>query len=128
MKVRNSFARAVAAAICLTAAAAVAEEPAKGVDAAPRPEKWAVPMTRAGVPNLHKVSDKLYRSAQPTAEGMTNLVALGIKTVVNLRDNHSDSDEIGALHPQVRGAASQGQVESGEDSLRQVVTRHMFVH
>ena len=51
----------------------------------------------AGVPNLHKVSDKLYRSAQPTAEGMTNIVALGIKTVVNLRDNHSDSDEIGDL-------------------------------
>ncbi len=62
-----------------------------------RPEEWAVPMTCAGVPNLHKVSDKLYRSAQPTAEGMTNLVALGIKTVVNLRDNHSDSDEIGGL-------------------------------
>ena len=62
-----------------------------------RPAKWAVPMARAGVPNLHKVSDTLYRSAQPTAEGMTNLVALGIKTVVNLRDNHSDSDEIGDL-------------------------------
>ena len=58
---------------------------------------WAEPMTLAGVPNLHKVADKLYRSAQPTAEGMTNLVALGIKTVVNLRDNHSDSDEIGDL-------------------------------
>ena len=29
-----------------------------------RPEKWAVPMTCAGAPNLHKVSDKLYRSAQ----------------------------------------------------------------
>jgi len=28
---------------------------------------------------------------------MTNLVALGVKTVVNLRDNHSDADEIGAL-------------------------------
>ena len=55
---------------------------------AARPGKWAVPMTLAGVPNLHKVSDGLYRSAQPTAEGMTNLVALGIKTVVNLRDNH----------------------------------------
>ena len=74
-----------------------AEEPATRVDATTRPEKWAVPMTCAGVPNLHKVSDKLYRSAQPTAEGMTNLVALGIKTVVNLHDNHSDSDEIGDL-------------------------------
>ena len=74
-----------------------AEESATRVDATARPGKWAVPMTCAGVPNLHKVSDKLYRSAQPTAEGMTNLVALGIKTVVNLRDNHSDSDEIGGL-------------------------------
>lgn len=74
-----------------------AEDSAVRTDMAARPEKWAVPMTLAGVPNLHKVSDKLYRSAQPTAEGMTNLVALGIKTVVNLRDNHSDSDEIGDL-------------------------------
>lgn len=65
--------------------------------AAERPVSWAVPMERAGLPNLHRVDAKLYRSAQPTAEGMTNLVALGVKTVVNLRDNHSDSDEIGGL-------------------------------
>ena len=65
--------------------------------AAERPATWAVKMERAGLPNLHKVDAKLYRSAQPTAEGMTNLVALGVKTVVNLRDNHSDSDEIGGL-------------------------------
>ena len=70
-----------------------AEDSAVRTDAPARPEKWAVPMTCAGVPNLHKVSDRLYRSAQPTAEGMTNLVVLGVKTVVNLRDNHSDSDE-----------------------------------
>lgn len=57
--------------------------------AAERPVAWAVPMERAGLPNLHRVDAKLYRSAQPTAEGMTNLVALGVKTVVNLRDNHS---------------------------------------
>ena len=31
-------------------------------------------MTLAGVPNLHKVADGLYRSAQPTAEGMTNII------------------------------------------------------
>lgn len=65
--------------------------------AAERSVKWAVKMEQAGLPNLHKVDAKLYRSAQPTAEGMTNLVALGVKTVVNLRDNHSDSDEIGGL-------------------------------
>ena len=65
--------------------------------AAERPATWAVKMERAGLPNLHRVDAKLYRSAQPTAEGMTNLVALGVKTVINLRDNHSDADEIGGL-------------------------------
>ena len=45
-----------------------AEDSAVRTDTTARPEKWAVPMTCAGVPNLHKVSDKLYRSAQPTAE------------------------------------------------------------
>ena len=66
--------------VCVAAAAILgctAEEPAWS-------EKWAVPMACAGVPNLHKVSDRLYRSAQPTAEGMTNLVALGVKTVVGI--------------------------------------------
>jgi protein tyrosine/serine phosphatase len=48
-----------------------------------------------GVPNLHKVSDGLYRSAQPTDKGMANLRDLGIETVVNLRSMHSDRDEIG---------------------------------
>lgn len=67
-----------------------------------RPAKWAEPITLAGVPNLHKVSDGLYRSAQPTSEGMANLAAMGIKTVVNLRDRHSDLDEIGDLPLQTR--------------------------
>ena len=63
--------------------------------AASRPSNWAQPINLHGVPNLHKVSDQLYRSAQPTAEGMRDLKALGIKTIVNLRSFHSDRDEIG---------------------------------
>jgi protein tyrosine/serine phosphatase len=47
-----------------------------------------------GVPNFCKVSDGLYRSAQPTAEGMRNLEAMGIRTIVNLRSFHSDDDKI----------------------------------
>jgi protein tyrosine/serine phosphatase len=47
------------------------------------------------VPNLHRVSDTLYRSAQPSAEGMNNLKTMGIKTVLNLRSFHSDRKEIG---------------------------------
>ncbi|MCX5894044.1 MAG: dual specificity protein phosphatase family protein [Deltaproteobacteria bacterium] len=55
-----------------------------------RPAEWAAPYLLAGVCNLHKVSDNLYRSAQPTAAGFRNLRALKIKTVVNLRSFHSD--------------------------------------
>jgi protein tyrosine/serine phosphatase len=36
----------------------------------------------------------LYRGAQPTARGMAELKAMGIKTVLNLRTLHSDRDEI----------------------------------
>lgn len=60
-----------------------------------RPEKWAKPVEVQGVPNLHRVNDKLYRSAQPTASGMKNLKDMGVVTIVNLRSFHSDRDEIG---------------------------------
>jgi protein tyrosine phosphatase (PTP) superfamily phosphohydrolase (DUF442 family) len=59
-----------------------------------RPAQWAKPLQLEGVPNFHKVSDNLYRSAQPSAEGMKNLKAMGIKTIVNLRSFHSDRDKI----------------------------------
>jgi protein tyrosine phosphatase (PTP) superfamily phosphohydrolase (DUF442 family) len=58
------------------------------------PTTWAHRLELPGVPNLHKVSDDLYRGAQPSAEGMEQLKELGIKTVVNLRSFHSDRDEI----------------------------------
>jgi protein tyrosine/serine phosphatase len=57
-------------------------------------KKWAPCLELPGLPNLHKVSDDLYRGAQPTAEGMKQLEKLGIKTVVNLRSTRSDRDEI----------------------------------
>jgi protein tyrosine phosphatase (PTP) superfamily phosphohydrolase (DUF442 family) len=78
--------------ICLLLAASVcAGEPTTN-----RPASWAQPITLQGVPNLHKVSDSLYRSAQPTAQGMQNLKKKGIETIVNLRSFHSDRDEIGS--------------------------------
>ena len=64
-----------------------------GINAATQ-AKWAQPLELPGLPNLHKVSDDLYRGAQPTAEGMEQLKKLGIKTVVNLRSLHSDNDEL----------------------------------
>ena len=56
--------------------------------------KWAKPMDLPGLPNLHQVSEDLYRGAQPSAEGMKQLEQLGVKTVVNLRSSHSDRDEL----------------------------------
>lgn len=60
-----------------------------------RPAAWAEPLALEGVPNLHRVSSNLYRSAQPTAAGMRSLKQLGVATVVNLRSFNSDRDEIG---------------------------------
>ncbi len=78
--------------------------------------RWAESLSLEGVPNFHKVSPTLYRSMQPTAEGMKNLKAYGIKTVINLRSFHSDRKEIGdtglayehiymkAWHPEIKEA------------------------
>jgi tyrosine-protein phosphatase SIW14 len=56
----------------------------------------AVRLDLAGCPNLCKVSDTLYRGAQPTAEGFENLKKMGIKTVINLRDHHTDKELLGS--------------------------------
>lgn len=61
---------------------------------AQRPARWAQPMTLPGLPNLHKVTDSLYRGAQPEEAGFAELEKLGIKTVVNLRAFHSDRDNL----------------------------------
>ena len=63
-------------------------------DVTNRPSEWAVPIQLPGVPNLHKINYNLYRSAQPTKQGMKNLKQLGIKTIINLRAFHSDTDEL----------------------------------
>jgi protein tyrosine phosphatase (PTP) superfamily phosphohydrolase (DUF442 family) len=60
-----------------------------------RPETWAQPVKLEGVPNLYRVSGELYRSDQPSPQGMRNLKNLGLKTIINLRSFHSDRDEIG---------------------------------
>jgi protein tyrosine/serine phosphatase len=65
---------------------------AYGAETSPtsRPANWAKPIPMEGVPNLHEVSDTLYRSAQPSAAGVKKLKGMGIETVVNLRSSHSD--------------------------------------
>lgn len=59
-----------------------------------RPSQWATAVALPGVGNLYKINDHLYRSEQPSKQGMINLEKMGIKTVINLRPFHSDKDEI----------------------------------
>ena len=60
----------------------------------PRPPQWARAIAMDGVPNLHRVDAQLYRSGQPTADGMKQLQAAGIKTVINLGYYNNDADEM----------------------------------
>jgi len=60
---------------------------------AQRDPRWAAPIQRPGLPNLHKLSDDLYRGAQPDDEGYPELKKMGIKTVLNLRSFHSGRSE-----------------------------------
>ncbi|MHC4662235.1 MAG: fused DSP-PTPase phosphatase/NAD kinase-like protein [Planctomycetota bacterium] len=59
-----------------------------------RPTKYAQKIENPHLENFHKVSDDLYRGAQPGEEGMKELEKLGMKTVINLREFHSDRDEL----------------------------------
>jgi hypothetical protein len=67
-----------------------------------RPADWAQKIEVAGVKNCFRVTTNLYRGAQPTAEGMAQLKAMGIKTVINLRAFHSDKDEVGRRRAEKR--------------------------
>ena len=67
-----------------------------------RPAHWSQPISLAGVPNLYQVSDDLYRSGQPTAEGMRELEKKGIRTVINFRNFHNDDDEVAGTNLESR--------------------------
>ena len=53
--------------------------------------RLAEALTLEGVENLHRVNTKLYRSAQPTPQGFSNLRTLGVRSVLNLREYHRDT-------------------------------------
>jgi len=75
------------AAFCLILAGA---SPAQ--DSTNRPVNWARKLEVAGIKNCHQVTTNFFRGAQPTAEGMKQLQALGIRTVISLRALHSDQE------------------------------------
>lgn len=66
----------------------------------PRPTGWAQPVEAAGLPNLHQVSEDLYRSARPDEEGIEAAHDLGIRTVVNLRPGAAGEKHVGRTDPE----------------------------
>ncbi len=83
-----------------------------------RPATWAQPVIGSGLGNWYRVSADLYRCEQPSAAEMAVLAAFGIKAVVNLREFHSDADEVAdtAL------ALSEIKLEAGELTYAQLLT------
>jgi len=80
-----------------------AAQSALGENERPRPATSAPPATAppvtpgpvapidlSGLPNFHKVSDDLYRGAQPGYKGFRELKRMGVKTVVGLRWTTTD--------------------------------------
>lgn len=55
-----------------------------------RPSAWASPLQAEGLHNFYKVSEHLYRSAQPGEAGYQAIAQLGVGTVLNLRQYHLD--------------------------------------
>src|SRR5919206_1337034 len=67
----------VAAALTLTFGASSAPAQDVAQDAAVQRE----------LPNFHRVNEGLYRGGQPGPDGFRRLARLGVKTVINLRDD-----------------------------------------
>jgi protein tyrosine/serine phosphatase len=63
---------------------------------ADRDPRWAEPLARDGLPNLARIEPDLYRGAQPAPAGFLALRDLGVRTIVNLRGDHSDRDDLAA--------------------------------
>ena len=56
----------------------------------PRPEKWAQPVASTVLKNWYMITPDLYRSEQPNRRGFEEIHAQGIRSIVNLRNDHTD--------------------------------------
>lgn len=80
--------------IALLAAAAIcASLVALGDDPRLRPESWASPVLSERLGNWYKLDESVFRSAQPDKDAFADIEKMGIRSVLNLRELHSDDDE-----------------------------------
>jgi protein tyrosine/serine phosphatase len=62
-----------------------------------RPENWAKPVASQVLKNWYQLDEDVYRSLQPDRKGFEEVWNMGIKTIINLRSNHSDASLIEGL-------------------------------
>lgn len=53
----------------------------------------AAAQSAPGVPNFHAVNDLVFRGGEPNAQGWQSLAQMGVKTVIDLCDEHSTAAE-----------------------------------
>lgn len=105
-----------------------------GVTLPPPAHAWAVRIIKPGLPNLHRVSDDLYRGAQPTTEGFRELQAMGVKTIINLRFFFNDQEAMAGSDLAYEEIWMNAWHAEDEDLVRflQLITDHdrapFFVH
>ena len=101
-------------------------------------EKGAMPYKTYGVggespypqfpKNFHKVNENLYRSGQPDKDEFFSLYTFnGIRSVLNLRENNSDKDEINAINRNWNNAVTLYEIpldtgKISEDDLYKILT------
>ncbi len=59
----------------------------------PRNPLWAQSVPLEHAENFYRIAPGMYRSAQPDRKAMKSYAAMGIRTIINLRNNHDDNDE-----------------------------------
>jgi len=93
----------------------------------------------AELPNFHQVNPQLYRGAQPKADGLQRLKALGVKTIVNLRgkDEHTgaesaEAQSLGLLYYNVSlpefASPKDAEVQRVLDIINTAANQPVFVH
>jgi protein tyrosine/serine phosphatase len=85
---KTSLALCFAAAACLSHAQIVANASAQPSIARASFGAPAEKLKLAGVRNAGKISEMLFRGAQPSAQGLAELKKLGVTTIIDLRGNH----------------------------------------
>lgn len=101
------------------------------------PEKKDEIKPPAGVPNFAVVAENIYRGAAPTNEGLKNLKALGVRTIIDLRiekkalDEQKIAEKMGFTWINLRmgrEAPTQKQVDTFLHTLSFAADEPVFVH